>query len=137
MYKNLYSSLLVQWTGDDADADIKCNQCDVSRNGGDCSFRGVCGADDKLCKCNTGYFGDACQFSGPCTEMAQHDEFHGLYNRGYQKTWELMYLNSKPVMVYDRPVYVQVSRELSLLFHYFFVHNNAKPYTLIASRTEH
>jgi len=95
------------WTMDDADADIKCNMCDVSRKGGDCSFRGECHPEKRFCQCSQGFFGDSCQFSGPCTELVGHDELHGLYNRGYQKEWDLMYLGGDAVMVYDRPVYVQ------------------------------
>lgn len=84
--------------------------CDASRKGGDCSFRGSCSAE-KRCECGTGFFGDSCQFSGPCTKLSGHDEFHGLYTRGYQKNWDLMYLKGNPVMVYDRPVYVQNTDE--------------------------
>jgi len=113
------------WTMDDADADIKCNMCDVSRKGGDCSFRGECHPEERFCQCSPGFFGDSCQFSGPCTELVGHDELHGLYNRGYQKEWDLMYLNGDAVMVYDRPVYVQNvsndTREYHLVYQSMFL----------------
>ena len=56
------------WTGDEADAHIKCNQCSPSRKGGDCSQRGTCDGDTRLCECDQGFFGAQCQFRGPCTE---------------------------------------------------------------------
>ncbi len=66
---------LVFWTGEDAEADIKCSQCDSSRPG-TCSYQGTCNSETKLCDCEEGYFGDSCQFDGPCTEMVMHEEFH-------------------------------------------------------------
>ena len=48
---------LKYWTGDDADAHIKCNECDESKWGGDCSFVGTC-SEKKLCLCNPGFFGE-------------------------------------------------------------------------------
>ena len=52
------------WTGDEADAHIKCNQCSPSRKGGDCSQRGTCDGDTRLCECDQGFFGAQCQFRG-------------------------------------------------------------------------
>lgn len=83
------------------------NQCSPRRKGGDCSFQGVCSPESNLCECNEGYFGGACQFHGPCTEMIMHEEFHGYGQHAYQKSFDLLYLERNPVMVYGRPVYVQ------------------------------
>jgi hypothetical protein len=108
-------SELQYFSGEAADGDIKCNECSTSeeRSSETCSYQGKCVETElslkfpelkkKTCQCNPGHFGISCQFQGPCTELIfQEDEFPG-----YRKKFQLMYHNNEPLMVHDRPAYIQ------------------------------
>jgi hypothetical protein len=96
------------YSGEPADASIRCVDCNPKRGVDDCSWNGSCNNETFKCECDPGFFGEKCQFRGPCTMLSMNEEFTGK-NHGWQKDFHLLYLEQeqKPVLFLDRPAYYQ------------------------------